>query len=519
MPIETHMRIARTDVVTLITLGAVLVLPLGVLGILWRFPELDVVYRSADFHLLIATTAAAFTLVIAGVVAVPAVRSGQGSLVLMASASAQVGILLLGHGLTTPGVGAEVGANVWVARYPVIGLLVFALGQALAVRADGTAARLAARAPRTVLLAPLAASTTLVAVTALDPTALHGASRAAGELGVLHVLAVLAGTALVVVGGVHLRWHHLGGDRVQLLLAASCWISVMALVSLHVGELWHLSWWDYHAYLLAGFGAAMAAVVTSARRAQQADDALRGAFDPDPLRHLSSSYPEALHALVAAVEARDSYTHGHSERVAELAVRIGTRMRLPAATLRALAQGAYLHDVGKIGIPDAILNKNGPLDPEERSWIEQHPVVGAEIVRRAESLRHALAAVRHHHERFDGTGYPDGLRGTEIPLIARITSVADVWDALTSTRAYRPAWREEEALAHLLAGRGSQFDPTCVEAFVAHLREDRGVTTPVGPGEPAVLERVSHDCHDHDEDHAHDGAVAVRAAAVTRRWA
>ncbi len=145
--------------------------------------------------------------------------------------------------------------------------------------------------------------------------------------------------------------------------------------------------------------------------------------------------------------------------MAELSVSVGLRLGLRPAALRALAEGAYLHDVGKVGIPDHVLNKPGALTDEERAWIQEHPIVGTDIVGRAPSLREALKVIRQHHERYDGGGYPDGLAGDEISLAARIVAVADVWDALTSDRAYRPAWPPDRALRHLDAGRGTHFDP------------------------------------------------------------
>jgi HD-GYP domain-containing protein (c-di-GMP phosphodiesterase class II) len=119
--------------------------------------------------------------------------------------------------------------------------------------------------------------------------------------------------------------------------------------------------------------------------------------------------------------------------------------------------------MGKIGVPDYILNKEGPLTPHERGLIEQHPVIGWDIAREARSLEDLLDVIRWHHERIDGTGYPDGLRGDAIPLAARIVAVADVWDALTSTRSYRPAWPADRARAIMMEGRGTQFDERCFD--------------------------------------------------------
>ena len=249
--------------------------------------------------------------------------------------------------------------------------------------------------------------------------------------------------------------------------------------------------------LLAGFGFAVYAVVANYRRSRTIESVLGSVFATDTLAHIEAGYPEAMRALVAAVEARDSYTAGHSARVAALAVEIGERLKLRPTELRQLAQGALLHDIGKIGIPDQILNKPGRLDPDERAWIEQHPIIGSDIVRRAPSLRRAVDPVHHHHERIDGAGYPDGLAGDAIPLAARITAVADVWDALTTDRAYRKGWPEADALAHIVAGRGTHLDERCVDALVAVLAE-RGVAVS-GVGDPAEVEAAAEVCHGADE--------------------
>jgi putative nucleotidyltransferase with HDIG domain len=193
----------------------------------------------------------------------------------------------------------------------------------------------------------------------------------------------------------------------------------------------------------------------------------------DPVEQIARGYTETLRPLVAAVEAKDRYTHGHSERVSTLAARLALSMRLPPETVRAVAEGAYLHDIGKIAIPDAILNKPGHLTDDERRIIEEHPVTGWDIVGRAPSLRHALAAVHYHHERWDGSGYPDGLLTADIPLAARVVALADVWDALTSNRSYRAAWTAERAAAYILEQRGHHFDPDCTNALF-NLLTDQG---------------------------------------------
>ena len=141
--------------------------------------------------------------------------------------------------------------------------------------------------------------------------------------------------------------------------AASC---IAAVASFELGRFSHMSWWNYHGYLLAGFGGAVYAIVRRGRQRRTTTDVLASAFVDDPFEHIVEGYPEALRTLVKAVEVKDTYTHGHSERTAKVAVELGVRMGLPADRLRVIARGAYLHDLGKIGIPDEILNKPGALD-------------------------------------------------------------------------------------------------------------------------------------------------------------
>lgn len=155
---------------------------------------------------------------------------------------------------------------------------------------------------------------------------------------------------------------------------------------------------------------------------------------------------EILFALALAVEQRDLQTGGHCERLALFSVAMGIAMGLARQRLVALYRGGYLHDVGKIGIPDSILFKPGPLTTEEWDAMRTHPVRGEEICRHMKSLEPVLPIIRHHHERWDGSGYPDGLRGEQIPLLARVLQVADIYDALTSPRPYKPAFSVNQAL-------------------------------------------------------------------------
>jgi putative two-component system response regulator len=181
------------------------------------------------------------------------------------------------------------------------------------------------------------------------------------------------------------------------------------------------------------------------------------------------SAEQVIFALAAAVEAKDSYTERHITRVAESARLVGQRMDLPAAALNTVYRGGLIHDIGKIGVPDAILLKPGPLNADELDRMRQHPATGEAIVRPLRSGADLLPIIRHHHERFDGGGYPDGLAGQNIPQLARIVSVCDAFDALVSDRPYRSRRSQEEASAVLMNGAGKQWDPEAVHALLAEL--------------------------------------------------
>lgn len=204
-------------------------------------------------------------------------------------------------------------------------------------------------------------------------------------------------------------------------------------------------------------------------------DALAAAFN-ELIRGLSSAEAEtraaylgAIRALAAALDARDPYTAGHSERVSVLSLLIGREMKLSAAELDVLRLGALLHDIGKIGLPDEVLRKPGALTTEEFEQIKRHPVLGARILRQVPFFAPHLPIVELHHERPDGSGYPFGLKGEEIPLAARIVHVADAFDAMTSARAYRPARGRAIAVVELQQYAGTQFDAAAVDALLAAL--------------------------------------------------
>jgi putative two-component system response regulator len=181
------------------------------------------------------------------------------------------------------------------------------------------------------------------------------------------------------------------------------------------------------------------------------------------------SAEQVIFSLAAAVEAKDAFTERHTQRVGESARYLGRRLGLPEVALDVLYRGGVIHDIGKIGVPDAILLKPGPLDELETVRMQAHAVIGESIVRPLRSGSGLLPVIRHHHERFDGRGYPDRLSGTQIPRLARIVAVCDAYDALVNDRPYRGRRAPDEAVAILLDGAGTQWDPEMVEVFTREI--------------------------------------------------
>ncbi|PYT34493.1 MAG: hypothetical protein DMF52_12780 [Acidobacteria bacterium] len=207
---------------------------------------------------------------------------------------------------------------------------------------------------------------------------------------------------------------------------------------------------------------------------------------------LEHSYIQTVESLAVALEAKDRYTSGHSQRVARFARLIGRSMGLQNQDVEIIGQVALLHDIGKIGMLDKILNKPANLTPEEREAIKAHPVVGAQILAPVATFAKHVEGIKHHHEMYDGTGYPDRLKGTDIPLSARIVCLADAFDAMTSTRPYRVGLPLEFAMQEMKKMAGRQFCPDCVEAFIRVLKskgvvEEEGTAPAPAADQPTAL--------------------------------
>lgn len=243
------------------------------------------------------------------------------------------------------------------------------------------------------------------------------------------------------------------------------WFIVSQIIMVF-GETWNLSWWMYHFLLLASMIVMLIGLIKQNAVKGNLVSAMRALFTNDPFERITSSTSPSVKALVISTEKKDTYTVGHTFRVTMYALKLAEELYIKPEQLRALAQGTLVHDVGKISIPDSILNKPGKLSSEERIEIEKHPVYGYEMCRELGFMKEELSIIRSHHEKWDGSGYPDKLQGEEITLLARIVAVADVYDALTSERSYRKAWTHNKAMNLLIEQKGIHFDPKCVDAWV-----------------------------------------------------
>jgi len=195
----------------------------------------------------------------------------------------------------------------------------------------------------------------------------------------------------------------------------------------------------------------------------------------EALRILKKAHLDTVNVLVKAIEAKDPYTRDHSDRVRKMCVKIGIKLGFNEEILENLEYGSLLHDIGMIGIADGVLQKRGRLSSEEYRQIKEHPLIGAKILEEIEFFKDKLSMILHHHEHFDGSGYPDGLRGEAIPLEARIILVADAFDAITSIRYHRGSRPLKDALMELEKGKGKQFDPYILEIFLSEKIYDSSI--------------------------------------------
>lgn len=445
-------------------------LPLVIYAILRGLPLIDPdwawidpLFRLPTHHFYIVSTTALVSLAISVIVGLIGLRQRNLQVVYVSLAFISLAAFFSMHGLATPGfilhdftalVGVAAQLSVLTMSFWLLVASLPATNRFSAGLGRYAIFLLSVYTPAIILLGALALSNPLLAE--LIPVTNEPLKYVTGAL--TFIMAAAAGYR-------YWQSYRYSSFPFQLAIAyTGGWIGVTQII-ITTGITFYASWWVYHFLLLFSVIATIIGLVIQYRRGDSIVRSILGLFSADPAERLAAGISPSVRSLIQTTEARDPYTAGHSYRVSQGAFDLGTALKLAPEDLRILVQGGLVHDVGKLEVPDAILNKPGPLTKEERKAIESHPVIGYELCARLGFMAPELAVIRSHHERLDGAGYPDGLGGDKIPLLVRILSVIDVWDALTSARAYRPAWPEAEALEYLQQNQGTQFDPQLVDAW------------------------------------------------------
>lgn len=431
--------------------------------------DLQLTLNSPSGHFYIVSTISVITVGIAVVVAAIALRADNIRALLLTLSFVSMAAIFSVHGLSTPGFIVDerfYGVTGTTSQLALLVSSAFLAASAIAWPAN-VSAIFHDRAA--MILGGWSAILLVFALLALSrPDLVPPAFSARGEF-------QWGATALIVAFAAFAATRYGSGFRHSGLpmygaVALGALLLGEAQITLRLGAVWSGIFWLYHVQLLFGIGSIVARVLLEYGRGRSPLRAIEQLMVSDPLAQIRAGKSGPILGLAAALEARDGYTIGHGERVAELSAMMGRELALSPRRLRVLWQGAMLHDVGKIGVPDALLHKPGALTDEEFDVIREHPVRGDQLMAAASDGSGNTverAVIRHHHERWDGGGYPDGLAGEAIPFEARIVAVADVYDALRSMRSYRDAWSADRAQQTIIEGANAHFDARCVVAFEA----------------------------------------------------
>jgi HD-GYP domain-containing protein (c-di-GMP phosphodiesterase class II) len=395
-------------------------------------------------------------------------RDGVAEIAILGAALSVLSLLSTAHGILTPGIlyGAN-GASLATAFLALPASLLVAFGLVLPNTGVG---RLILRHSRVWSSVCLGVAVVIVAWVMAFPTRIPTPDSWPSALFWGLLLVTLIG--FLALGYRELRLGLIGRNRAALLAAGGFVFLGVTMLGMALTTPFSIGWWVLHLVELATILVVAVGLYVTAAKSRSVTGLIQPIIQGDPIRALEIGLTPTVHEWSQTLEAKDAYTRGHVARVAELAMRVGARAKLRPTQVRYLGLGALMHDIGKIGIPKRILTKPGRLDTEERQVIERHAAIGDAIMRSSPVLAEAAAPVRWHHERFDGAGYPDRLVGHEIPIEARITSVCDAFDAMTTNRAYRAAMPNERAIAILTDGAGSQWCPDAVSLVLAELSEN-----------------------------------------------
>ncbi len=450
----------------------------GVVAEVWLLvgPLSRVTWKSPTGLFAIVTVAASLCAVAAVPVLVRAHRIDSAEMGMLGAAMFNLSVLPLVHGLTAPGVLYGPNAAVTVSVL-LAGPVAVATCAPLVVPHAPFARWIAARW-RSWAMVWMACGIALGSVLLARPDVIP--APAPRSLVPLTVMVTCFG-AMATVSWRQLRLYWV--SRHRAFLGASIAVAFVALTStVWMGrEPFTIGWWAVHALDICGVFGVLGGLWLAPKLRRAVIDVLEPVLARDPLAALEIGLAPVVHEFVADLERKDRITRDHVVRVGELAGRTGEALRLSSHRLRNTILGALLHDIGKIGIDDAVLTKPGRLSDDEFREIQRHAAIGATMIAAVPSLAGVAPIVRAHHERYDGAGYPDGIAGSAIPLEARVVAACDAYDAMTYTRHYREGMGRERAVAILREHAGSQWDPTVVETVVAvTARDPIGVFDKVG---------------------------------------
>lgn len=462
-------------------------IPLVLLGVLLWTPGLDKSWGSYSFHFYVVSAATLLSAAACLALIISARTMRETRIMFLALSFFALGMFFSVHGLGTPGFifeesSASLERSPWLATFAA-GF--FATLSVVSVPRLSSGGRL--QSPQTVFGVCAAAIVAYFAVSMIAPDWLAGFPTQDEWFQNL-----LTATTVGLLG--FAAWRYLQSylfARLPGQLAVSVGLVFLAeaQLSLDFGEFWYYSWWLYHGLFLVAFATVIFGWTWEIVRAHDGRAIADGLAMRDALTQLNRGRPADLVVLADQIENHDLETFRHVDRVAAFAYAIGSDLGFGSSQLRELVLAAQMHDVGKIGLPPYILTKPGQLTDNEWTQIKQHPNKGWEIVHRVKHLQQIAPVIRHHHERFDGSGYPDGLRGDHIPVYARIISVADTFDALTSQRPYRTEMTIAEAREELQHVAGTQLDPHLVQVVIKLL--DNG--TLVARSNPPAVEPAAAD--------------------------
>ncbi|HVA23797.1 MAG TPA: HD domain-containing phosphohydrolase [Chloroflexota bacterium] len=459
-------------------------LPLLLFWVLRSDPLIDQSRREPDFHFFVVSGAAILGLIVAAIIAHSARDHRDARVFLVALGLFSVAGIFLMHSLSTENRLLSQGQAGFIWSPPLslsVGAIFFLLSS---FRLSDRLNDWIVVNQRRLLVAHLSVIAGYAALLILNPSLLidglgltstkAGGYAITGEGGMadtlLVVLTILAVACYLVAGFRYYLEYRRRPSVLLIALIAGVLLFAEANTIMSFSDAWRLSWWLYHlvmalAFIMIGYGL----LVQFSKRGS-----IHGMFEDiflrEQLERLDNEYSSVIVALINSLEAKDKYTKGHSARVAMYSEMLAREMGCSQADIHRIEQAALLHDLGKLAMPDAILNKAGKLTPEEFEIVRNHPVRGCAIIEAVDTLQDKIPGILHHHEWVNGMGYPMRLTGDDIPLDARIIAVADVFDAITSLRAYHRPFGRQEALDHLRQEAGTHLDAECVGRFIAGLQ-------------------------------------------------